>query len=67
MPDSKLIDIAVELRHETSKAYLVHDGDGPIWLPKSQCEVYDNGVNNGGSKFVTVTLPEWLAREKGLI
>lgn len=55
--DSKLTDIAVELRHETPRAYLVFDGAREVWLPKSQCEFADG----------TVTLPEWLAKEKGLI
>lgn len=58
MPDSKLTDIAAELRHETPRAYLVYDGAQEVWLPKSQCEMNDDG---------TFTLPEWLAKEKGLI
>jgi len=63
MPDSKLTDIVAELRHETPRAYLIFDGGTEVWLPKSQCEMYDNGV----SKFKQFTLPEWLAKEKGLI
>lgn len=35
-----------------------------VWLPKSQVEVEHDG---GQERFVTVTLPEWLAKEKGLI
>lgn len=57
-PD-RLIDIAVQLRHETPKAYYVFDGAREVWLPKSQCEY------NASDR--TVTLPEWLAKEKGLI
>jgi hypothetical protein len=56
--DSRLTDIAAELRHETSRAYLIFDGDQEVWLPKSQCEKNTDG---------TFTLPEWLAKEKGLI
>lgn len=63
MPE--LTDIAVEIRHETDNALLVwagvEDGFGDpieIWLPKSQVEVNEDG---------TITLPEWLAIEKGLI
>lgn len=56
-----LIDIACELRHETDRAYLVDTGEGPIWLPKSQVEYYKEGT------LETVTMPTWLAREKGLI
>ena len=58
---SDLVDIAVELRHETAKAYLVNTGEGEIWLPKSQCEYYKERTTE------IVTMPYWLAREKGLI
>lgn len=61
MPDSKLIDIACEIRHETDKAVLIADGDREVWLPLSQCEVYRERTGS------IVTLPEWLAKEKGLI
>lgn len=57
---SDLIDCAVQLHHETPKAWLVSDdGDKAraVWIPKSQAEFAD-GV---------VTMPEWLAKEKGLI
>jgi hypothetical protein len=63
---SNLIDLAVEIRHETAKAFLVHDGHRDVWIPKSQCEVsYDE---SGLHKSVTIlTLPEWLAKAKELI
>lgn len=56
------LDFAVTLRHETERAYLVDIGEpNPVWLPKSECKYYDDG--KGG----IITLPYWLAREKGLI
>lgn len=57
------IDVAVEVR--TGKAVLVHGGDKSkaVWLPLSQIEIEPTGV----SGIETVTLPEWLALEKGLI
>ncbi len=58
MTDPKLTDIAAELRHETPKAYLVFDGATEVWLPKSMTEKNSDG---------TFTLPEWLAKDKGLI
>ena len=61
MSDSKLIDLALELRHETARAYLVHDGHQDVWLPKSQVELYEQP---GGA---VLTMPYWLAKEKGLI
>lgn len=54
----KLIDISAELRHETDKAYLIHDGDRTEWVAKSLVE------HNGDGTF---TMPEWLARDKGFI
>jgi hypothetical protein len=55
---SDIIDISGEKRGETEKAIRWFDGKQTVWLPKSQIEVNDDG---------TVSLPEWLAREKGLI
>ena len=65
MPSGKsnLIDITGELAGgETEKAVLFHDGTRSVWLPRSQIEIApaDNGL-------VEVTMPEWLAQQKGLI
>lgn len=59
---SDLVDIDVEIKHMTDKAVLVSDGDNDVWLPLSQTEVEDNGDGTG-----VVTIPEWLAIEKGLL
>jgi S1 domain len=61
--DAKLCDIAVQVKHETAKAYLVNDGAKDVWLPKSQVELDDSQ----GDEAAIVTMPEWLARDKGLI
>lgn len=58
MSDPKLVDIAVEIQGETNRAYRVFDGNTIEWVPKSQCERNDDG---------TITMPEWLAKEKGFI
>lgn len=58
MSDPRLTDITAELKHETKAAYLIFDGGTECWLPKSQAERNTDG---------TFTLPEWLAKEKGLI
>ncbi|KKK79590.1 hypothetical protein LCGC14_2831970 [marine sediment metagenome] len=55
---SDLIDIAGELRIETEKAMLVFDGEQSVWLPKSLVEENGDG---------TFAMPEWLAKDKGLI
>lgn len=60
-----MIDLTMILHAETPKAVLVSD-DGEnhnaVWLPKSQVEVE---VIKGNE--VIVTLPHWLAQERGLI
>lgn len=58
MGESKLIDIAGEIRGETDKAIRLHDGTKTEWLPKSQVEDNRDG---------TFTMPEWLAKDKGFI
>lgn len=60
--DKGLIDIACTLQHETERAWLIDTGDPqPVWIPKSQGEYYAEG------KTEIMTMPMWLAREKGLI
>lgn len=62
----ELIDIVVQLHHETERAVLVSDTgvrDDAVWLPKSQIE-YVAGPKPGT---IEVTCPEWLAIDKGLI
>ena len=44
---------------ETDLAFLVEIDGEEYWLPKSQCEIDEGGK--------TVSMPEWLAEEKGLI
>lgn len=60
-----LVDLDVQVLHETEKAALVtlDVPDNGVWLPKSKIEISETGI--GG--IMTVTLPEWLALEKGLI
>lgn len=61
----KLHDLTMQLHHDTGMAVLVSEtGDEKkaVWLPRSQVEVE---VIKGN--IVEVTLPEWLAKEKGLI
>lgn len=55
---SDIIDIAGTVRDETDRAVLFYDGDRYAWLPKSLVEIDPAGG---------IALPEWLARERGLI
>lgn len=57
---SNLIDIACVITGETARAYRIdHGGKDDVWVPKSLCE-YDESDG-------TMTMPEWIAKEKGLI
>jgi len=63
---SDLIDITVHVHVETAKAVLVSDNgrkEDAVWLPKSQIDLHPTA-----EPFTReVTLPEWLAKDKGLI
>jgi hypothetical protein len=56
--DSRLIDVSAVVRVERPAAWLLYDGKIEVWVPKSQAEKNSDG---------TFTMPEWLAKEKGLI
>jgi hypothetical protein len=56
---SDLVDIAGELRRETEKAFLIFDGTKEVWLPRALVE---HDEHDG-----TFAMPEWLAKDKGLI
>ena len=60
----KMIDICVEIKGTTDKAFFVSDGGNSVWLPKSQIECSED-IEVG--KTITITAPEWLVYDKGLI
>lgn len=63
---SDLVDIAGVQHAETEKAILFSDTankEDAVWLPKSMIEIEHDGHRN----FITVTMPERLALDKGLI
>lgn len=67
MSKRELIDLTVALHAETAKAVLVsEDGkkERAVWIPKSQCEVEPHERHQA---IVTLTMPEWMAKDKGLI
>ena len=59
MPEKELVDITGEIQGETEKAYRFYDGKVTVWLPKSQCQwdVDDQKM----------TMPVWLAKDKGIV
>lgn len=56
---SDIIEIAAEIKRETENAYHIDDGTTQAWIPKSQCE-----WNQSEGTF---SMPEWIAKDKGLI
>lgn len=55
---SKTVEIEAEIKHSTDSALKLYDGKTTCWV--SRHLVTDNG--NG-----TFTMPEWVAKDKGLI
>ena len=62
---SDYVDLDVQVLHETKKATLVtlDVPENSVWLPKAKIELSETGIVG----IMTVTLPEWLALERGLI
>lgn len=57
------VEVEVDIVGRSGLAYLVSDGDREVWLPRSLCRFDMDTANNTA----TVTLPEWLAKDKELI
>lgn len=56
------VEVTVDrIEHSTPKAVCVVVDKEKIWLPKSQITV------NEDKEPITVTMPEWLATDKGLV
>lgn len=76
---AKLHDFEMVLHYDTGKAVLVSEtGEEAraVWLPKSQIEIHREGKSGDAVKkdgqvvvlpIIAVVVPEWLAKEKGLI
>lgn len=68
---SDLVDLDVVVVRETEAAYGIDDGtqEGPrkalVWVPKSQSEI--EYTSEGRYRSATITMPRWLAEEKGLV
>ena len=58
------VSLTLELIRETSGAYLVSDGSTEAWIPISQIEEEERNLLNNE---IDLTIPEWLALDKGLI
>jgi hypothetical protein len=56
------IEFCAEIRNETDHAYLAFDGINEVWLPKSQVKMREIKWPD-----FEITVPEWLAKKKGII
>ena len=61
----KPIEFCGEIKHETNYAYLVFDGSNDVWIPKSQLQ--ENPRQIGRENNWEFIIPEWLAKDKGII
>ena len=68
--ESNIIDVQLEKRLERDKACAFFQGEVDdknneiwVWLPYSMIEIDDGD----GKDVVTVSMPEWFAKQKGLI
>lgn len=57
---------ALEIKYETAAAYLIDDGGGEKWIPKSQI-TDDETYFDGEGEYLSCSLPVWLAEERGMI
>ncbi len=61
---SELYDFAADMRHETELAWLVHNGEKEVWVPKSLGE-WEPARGKPGHG--TMTVPEWWAYQEDLL
>lgn len=81
MSKKGLIDITLEIRMDDDSKMAVAFWNGEyenlsngddwkeerwVWLPRSKID-YEPAKSAGDSRVYNVTMPEWLAKEKGLI
>lgn len=59
----KTVELDVEVKHKTEKAWLCYDGKQEVWIPVSAIDDY---CEEGG-KVTSIFITEWMAKEKGLI
>lgn len=67
---SDRIEISGHLKRDepSDKAVLFDDGTREVWLPRSQIKIkYPSAGFTLGAPLVEIDMPEWLAREKGLL
>jgi hypothetical protein len=61
----QFIEVDVDVKAQTDKAWLCSNGDVDAWIPVSQIDDYCKDDDTGVISSIFIT--EWLATEKGLI
>lgn len=64
---TETIEIACEVRRETDKALLIHDGAREVWIARSQIADWVEEPGMFGPRITSIFVPVWLATEKGLL
>lgn len=60
------VEFCGEIKWETERAFMVYDGTNEIWIPKSKVISKRRVSTSDGGDFI-FEIPEWMAREKGII
>lgn len=66
LESKEYVEIACQVRYKTDRAVLIHDGAREAWIPFSQIEDPDPADMEKESH-ITLLIPQWLAKDKGLI
>jgi hypothetical protein len=66
MAERKQVEIYAEIKRRTAKAVLISDGETEAWLPLSMIEI-DTIPDTARDNQARIALPEWLAKDKGLM
>lgn len=62
MISKRHVEIACTVKRETDKAVLINDGTRDAWIPKALIDLHPEMGD-----VVTAVMPEWVAKDKGLI
>lgn len=66
MTDFTPIEINCEIRARSELAVMIYDGQKTVWVPRSEIIVMSVQEAATGHPQATLTLPDWLVREKGI-
>jgi len=68
MSDVEEVEISCSFLRATARAVLIEDGNDEVWIPRSQIIDSDKDIDSlEREDEFTITIPQWLADEKGLV